>query len=65
MTTVALRYIMAKGCIPIPGVNNAEQAREVVAALDWELNEDEIDLLTDQATALHVRRRDLPWLRTL
>lgn len=56
---------MAKGCIPIPGVNNAEQAREVVAALDWELNEDEIDLLTDQATALHVRRRDLPWLRTL
>lgn len=56
---------MAKGCVPIPGVNNAEQAREVVAATDWELTLDEIDQLTDQAIALHVRRRDHPWLRTL
>lgn len=56
---------MAKGCIPIPGVNNADQAREVVAALKWELSLEEIDHLMDQALALHVRRRDLPWLRTL
>ncbi|KAL1522511.1 hypothetical protein AB1Y20_017498 [Prymnesium parvum] len=64
-TQVALRFVMAKGCVPIPGVNNAEQAREVVAATDWELTLDEIDQLTDQAIALHVRRRDHPWLRTL
>ena len=43
----------------------APQSLQVVAALDWELNLDEVDELNDQALALHVRRRDLPWLRSL
>mmetsp|Transcript_3168 Transcript_3168/g.8203 ORF Transcript_3168/g.8203 Transcript_3168/m.8203 type:complete len:377 (+) Transcript_3168:139-1269(+) len=64
-TQAALRFVMAKGCIPIPGINTAEQAEQAVAALDWELNLDEVDELNDQALALHVRRRDLPWLRSL
>ena len=64
-TQVALRFAMAKGCIPLPGVNCPEQAHEVVATLDWELQLDEIEALDKQAVALHVRRRDLPWLRGL
>ena len=62
---VALQYVMAKGCVPIPGVNGADQARDVVAALDWELDMDQILMLSEHARTLHSRRKELSWLRRL
>ena len=62
---VALRFAMAKGCVPLPGVNNVEQARDVAAALDWELDLREMEMLSEQALTLHARRKELPWLKGL
>ena len=62
---VALRYAIAKGCVPMPGVNTADHAREVAGALEWELDIGELESLSAQAKLLHARRRDLPWLRSL
>ena len=63
---VALRFCMAKGCVPIPGVNNAEQAAEVAGTmLNAPLEIDEIEALQQQALRLHARRNELPWLRSL
>ena len=64
-TQVALRFVMAKGCVPIPGINNAVQAAEVVGALDWSLDLADVEALSDQAILLHSRRRELPWLKSL
>jgi len=62
-TQVALRFAMAKGCTPMPGVNNAAHAEEVAGALDWDLELDELHALSERALALHLRRGELPWLR--
>ena len=40
-------------------------AAEVVKALSWELDLDEVAALDEQAFVLHLRRQDLPWLRRL
>lgn len=69
-TQVALRYVMAKGCIPIPGVYNAEQAAEVVETLDWSLHprrrtRSNFEALSEHALRLHSRRKELPWLKRL
>ena len=62
---VALRFVMAKGCVPVVGVNNAQQATQVAGALQWELQLGEVSRLSDQAHHLHSRRKELPWLRGL
>ena len=62
---VALRFAVAKGCVPIPGVNNAAQAREVTAAMDWALDLSQAEALSEQAVLLHSRRRELSWLKGL
>lgn len=62
---VALRFAMAKGCIPIPGINNAQHAKEAAGALEWELDLAQIEELSAQAIILHSRRRELPWLQKL
>ena len=56
---------MAKGCVPLPGVNNPDHAHEVVGALDWDLDLAELEELSQQARRLHTRRRELQWLRQL
>ena len=62
---VALRFAIAKGCVPVPGVNNAQQATEVARALDWQLDMDQYEWLAQQAINLHGRRNELPWIRSL
>ena len=62
---VALHFAMAKGCVPVPGVNTAFQAREVAAALDWEPDMGAMESLSIAAANLHARRNELPWLRSL
>jgi aryl-alcohol dehydrogenase-like predicted oxidoreductase len=50
-TQVALNYIIAKGGVPLPEVNNPQQADEVLGCLGWTLNDEEVDML-DAAAAL-------------
>ena len=64
-TEVALNFARAKGCVPIPGVNTGAQAREVVAALDWDLDLAQVEALSEQAVLLHARRRELSWLKNV
>lgn len=42
---VALRWLIEKGTIPIPGAKNAEQATQNAGALGWSLSADEVDRL--------------------
>ena len=42
---VALRWIIEKGAVPIPGAKNADQARQNAGALGWELPPDDIAAL--------------------
>ena len=53
---VALRWVMAKGVVPIPGAKNRSQAEENAGALGWAIDEDDLARL-DQAA--------LPGTRTL
>ncbi len=39
---VALNWTMCKGTLPIPGVKNADQARQNAGALGWRLTPDEV-----------------------
>lgn len=38
---VALRWIIEKGAVPIPGAKNADQARQNAGALGWSLDPDD------------------------
>ena len=42
---VALRWIIAKGAVPIPGAKNGKQAGENAGALGWELSDAELRTL--------------------
>ena len=42
---VALRWIIEKGAVPIPGAKNHQQAVENAGALGWELSADEVAAL--------------------
>ncbi len=53
---VALRWIIAKGAVPIPGAKNRRQAEENAGALGWELDADEVARLDQVA---------LPGIRSL
>jgi aryl-alcohol dehydrogenase-like predicted oxidoreductase len=44
---VALRWLIEKGAVPIPGAKNAAQARENAGALGWALTADELAALDD------------------
>ncbi|MGB1416195.1 MAG: aldo/keto reductase [Synechococcus sp.] len=45
MTQVALNWCRAHGTTPIPGLRRPSQARDVAAALTWQLTGDEVNLL--------------------
>jgi aryl-alcohol dehydrogenase-like predicted oxidoreductase len=48
---VAINWLICKGCLPIPGAKNREQAEENVLACGWRLSDDEIiklEQLSDQ-----------------
>jgi len=42
---VALRWLIQKGGVPIPGAKNAEQAHQNAGALGWELSEADVSAL--------------------
>jgi aryl-alcohol dehydrogenase-like predicted oxidoreductase len=51
---VALRYLIEKGAVPIPGAKNRQQAEDNAGALGWELTADEVAAL--DAVALYGKR---------
>jgi aryl-alcohol dehydrogenase-like predicted oxidoreductase len=51
---VALRYLITKGAVPIPGAKNRRQAEDNAGALGWDLDEAEIAAL--DAVALYGKR---------
>ena len=55
---VAVKYVMAKGFVPICGVKNEGQARELVTAMDpgWSL-EDYVELLDEKSDYLAKQKR--------
>ena len=48
-TQVAINYIVAKGCVPVPSVKNPQEADEIVGCLGWGLTDDEVKLLDNAA----------------
>ena len=44
---VALRWLIQKGTLPIPGVKSAAQAIDNASAMSWELSSDEVEALDD------------------
>ena len=42
---MALRWLIEKGTVPIPGAKNAAQASENAGALGWSLTEEEMAAL--------------------
>lgn len=42
---VALRWLIQKGAVPIPGAKNAEQARQNAGALGWQLSDEQVAAL--------------------
>jgi len=46
---VALRWIIEKGAVPIPGAKNAKQAEENAGAIGWRLQPHEVTALDDVA----------------
>lgn len=46
---VALRWLIQKGAVPIPGAKNAEQAEQNAGALGWSLRDEEVTRLDSTA----------------
>mmetsp|Transcript_10914 Transcript_10914/g.24776 ORF Transcript_10914/g.24776 Transcript_10914/m.24776 type:complete len:151 (-) Transcript_10914:18-470(-) len=45
---VALNYIISKGAIPIVGVKNVAQAREVMGAAGWNLSDNDMKIFDER-----------------
>ncbi|KAK9818642.1 hypothetical protein WJX74_007404 [Apatococcus lobatus] len=52
VTQVALNYLRAKGAVPIPGCKSKKQAEDLAAALNWELEENEVAMLDEKLDSL-------------
>lgn len=50
-TQLAINYVVAKGCVPVPGINNPQQADELLGCLGWALTDKEVKMLDDAADA--------------
>lgn len=53
---VALAFCVAKGIVPIPGVKTEGQARDIVRALDWNLDQDVVDVLGEKSDYILAQR---------
>lgn len=47
---VALNYLMCKGAIPIPGCTKVDHAEEVLGAMGWRLEEDDLVIIDEKLT---------------
>lgn len=46
---LAINYVIAKGCVPIPEINNSKQADELLGCIGWSLTDDEVAALDNAA----------------
>ena len=46
---IAINYVRAKGCVPVPSVKGVKDADEIIGCLPWELTDDEVKLLDNAA----------------
>ena len=46
---IAINYVVAKGCVPIPGINTVNEAEELLGCLGWALTEEEVEMLDKAA----------------
>jgi aryl-alcohol dehydrogenase-like predicted oxidoreductase len=55
---VALNWLIQKGAVPIPGVKNEQQARDVIGCLGWSLTAGEVEALDNASKNIsrNVRR---------
>jgi pyridoxine 4-dehydrogenase len=56
-TQVSLNYIRAQGVIPIPSITNLAQAKDLVKSLEFDLTDDEVEILDDAASEYEEGRR--------
>lgn len=48
-TQVAINYVVAKGCVPMPSIKNPKEADELIGCLGWSLTDDEVKMLDNAA----------------
>jgi len=48
-TQIAINYVVAKGCVPIPSIKNKKEAEELIGCLGWTLTSDEVRMLDTAA----------------
>jgi aryl-alcohol dehydrogenase-like predicted oxidoreductase len=59
-TQVAINYIVAKGAVPVPGINNAKEAEELLGCIGWGLTEDEVSMLDEACDKAERSRPSTP-----
>lgn len=50
-TQIAINYVIAKGCVPVPGIKTVSHAEEVLGCLGWGLTDEEVRILDSGADA--------------
>lgn len=48
-TQIAINYVVAKGCVPIPSIKNLKEAEELIGCLGWGLTDEEVRILDNAA----------------
>lgn len=48
-TQIAINYVVAKGCVPIPSIKNPNEADELIGCLGWGLTDEEVEMLDNAA----------------
>ena len=56
---VSINWVRAKGAIPLVGVKNANQARDMVDATKWDLDEADVKTLDEVAMDTFKKRRKI------
>lgn len=62
MTTaqVAINYVVAKGAVPVPGINTAKEAEELLGCIGWGLTDEEVAILDNACDAAERYRPPTP-----
>lgn len=53
LAQVAIRWVIQRDALPIPGAKNLKQARENAGALGWTLAPDDMELLNQESERIH------------
>lgn len=52
VTQVALNYLIRKGAIPIPGAKSVQQLEDILGAMKWKLEDNEVAMIDERLDAL-------------